>query len=197
MYAPGLAAAAALAAEAPWVLAAATLEALIVAPLVSLPGDPLRALGGAFATFWAALALCGLCYAALAHAVAAASPSLAVAHGAGFLAQAALLLFGGLLVPFPSVPRGWEWLMRASPLFHASNAVWAAVFACDAAAAAGCRTFVQLPVPAPIMEWTFIEGWLGLQGVAPAASLLNLLPILAAYAAAAVAAAQALRHVQR
>ena len=88
--------------------------------------------------------------------------------------------------------------MRACPLFHAANAVWAAVFFCDAAGGGeGCRTFVQLPVPAPISEWTFIEGWLGLQGIAPARSLTNLLPFFFAYGAAAVAAAQLLKHVQR
>jgi hypothetical protein len=62
------------------------------------------AVAGAFGPFWAACVLLTLAFNSLAHALAHAAPSLPLAQAGGYLVQAVLLLFGGLLVPAPAVP---------------------------------------------------------------------------------------------
>ena len=57
MYAPGVAALAALAADAPWVAASASLAAGIIAPLVAGGEGGSVAVAGAFGPFWAASVL--------------------------------------------------------------------------------------------------------------------------------------------
>ena len=153
-----------------------------------------------FGPFWAACVLLSLCCNSLAHAVAHAAPALPQAQTAGYLIQAILLLFGGLLVPAPSVPAGWAWLLSASPLSHAANAVWRSFFFCASnptLPGGSCRTFFQLPVPSPIVESDFVVGWLGLQSVSVSGELGVLGIFLASYTAAALLCAQFVSHVRR
>ena len=179
--------------------ASASLAAGIIAPLVAGGSGERVAVAGAFGPFWAACVLLTLAFNSLAHALAHAAPSLPLAQAGGYLVQAVLLLFGGLLVPAPAVPAGWAWLLAASPLSHAANAVWLSFFACARGGGAQCRTFVQLPVPSPIVESDFVVGWLGLQGVSVSAELGVVAIFWACYTAAAVACAQVLGqwHVRR
>jgi hypothetical protein len=156
--------------------------------------------GGTLGPFCAACVLLSLCVNSLAHAVAHASPALPQAQTVGYLLQAVMLLFGGLLVPAPALPAGWAWLMAASPLSHAANAVWRSFFYCasnPSLPGGGCRTFVQLPVPSPIVESDFVVGWLGLQAVSVGAELGVLGIFWAAYTAGALACAQLVSHVRR
>jgi len=205
MYARGLAAAIALVADAPWVVASATASAAIIARIVAggallskdavAAGMPNGASG--FLPFWGASVLFCLACNALARALAHAAPTLPAAQSVGYLVQALLLLFGGLLVPSPALPAGWKWLMTITPLSHAANAVWAAFFFCTATAEVTCRTFVQEPVPAPIVESDFVVSYLGIASVSAAEEINALLVFVAVYSAAAVVTAHFVSYVKR
>jgi ABC-type multidrug transport system ATPase subunit/ABC-type multidrug transport system permease subunit len=190
MLSPSVAAFTGLVAEIPWVALCTTAACSIIAPLVAPRGEALVASG--FLAFWVAMFLIALIMVSLAHLFALAAPTLPLAQSAGFLAQAILLLFGGLLVPAPFLPDGWRWLMIANPIKHAADAVWASQFYCESKAGEGnpCRTFLQNPVPAPINEWPFIVGWLGLQDTNVSHELLILLPFLAVFSFAVLVAAR-------
>ena len=201
LYAPGVSALAVLCAEAPWVAACASVSCGIVYPLVAgapTPATSNPAAASGFYAFWGASVLFALCANTLALVLAYASPTLHLAQTLGYLVQAVFILFGGLLVPAPAVPGGWAWLLAASPLSHAAQAVWTSFFFCNSTqAGSGCRTFFQHPVPSPIVEWDFVAGWLGLQGKGVREELCTLVIFLAVYSAVAVGAAQTFSFIQR
>jgi len=199
MYQPCLAAGVTLLVEVPWVVACATLSTVIIFPIVSGPNS-LQSSPWTFCVFWGACSLFSLCCNFLAFALAFAIPTLPFAQTVGYMIQAVILLFGGLLVPQPSVPSGWAWLLTASPLYHAAKAVWVSFFLCSynpSAPIGTCRTFVQVPVPSPIIESDFVVGWLGLQGTSASEELYTLLIFVACYLVSVILAAQFISHVKR
>jgi len=87
-------------------------EALLAVP-VSLVGAAIvfysLQLAGSFALFWLTYIFTLLCGIILAYAVASASPNMDVANAALPTYVVTLLFFGGFLIRFPDMPRGWRW----------------------------------------------------------------------------------------
>jgi ABC-type multidrug transport system ATPase subunit/ABC-type multidrug transport system permease subunit len=91
-------------------------------------------------------------------------PSMAVAgvfEGASF---GLFLVFAGIIVPYPSVPRGWVWLFRALPLSHAIEAlVMPQVGNCSPLPMCGpIITVIVDLVPESVPLAYFVENYLGM-----------------------------------
>jgi ABC-type multidrug transport system ATPase subunit/ABC-type multidrug transport system permease subunit len=198
MYPPWVAGAASLLTEAPFVVLASTYVSGIVYGMVGgRPGS------SAFGVYWIAMTLLAIAFNALGHWFAAAFSTVSQAQVAGYSVQALLFLFGGLFVPYPSVPPGWLWVMQLNPVYYAAQAVWCAQFYCnqDVLYELGkgqmCPSFVQDPLPFPVEEWRFVRDFLGLKYEERWSSLGNLAALGGVYTLLALLTLQLLSHVQR
>ena len=79
--------------------------------------------GAPFWQYYLITYLICLVYLTIANLLAAGTPNMGAAGIYQGLSFGLLLVFSGLILPYPKLPRGWVWLFRILPLSHATEAL--------------------------------------------------------------------------
>jgi ABC-type multidrug transport system ATPase subunit len=115
-----------------------------------------------FGHYFVIMLATGLAYSALGLWISAMVQTASSGHSIGFVVQSVLFLFSGLFVPKPTMPKGWIWLFRISPLTYAADSVWLKQAYCDFSTGL-CPSFSIPPTGLRFQSWFFVRELLGLK----------------------------------
>jgi ABC-type multidrug transport system ATPase subunit/ABC-type multidrug transport system permease subunit len=157
-----------------------------------------QGLAGAFWNFFLNALLLSLSLNALAHLLAALSPSSYSAQVLGYFAIGLYVLFGGLFVTAPAIPSNLRFLFLLNPMRHAFFSVSATQFYCaeEPPESFDCSSFLIPPIVSPVQLWPFVRNWLGLVRSTPM-DVNNIAGFYIAFAVAAVLAPRWVSHIKR